>query len=94
MKHYIIVKWKEGTDKTALLAPVKAVFEETLAIPGIRGVRLIPNCVDRPNRYDLMIEIEMDREALPVYDESAAHKKWKETYGGMIASKTIFDAEM
>ena len=93
MKHYIIAKLKEGIDKNALVAPVTEIFEQTLSIPGVHGVRVIPNCIDRPNRYDLMIEIEMDPEALPAYDSSAPHKKWKETYGDMLAAKTIFDSE-
>ena len=41
----------------------------------------------------IMIEIGMDREALPAYDASAPHKRWKETYGGMLSAKTIFDCE-
>ena len=47
----------------------------------------------RSNRHDLMIEMEMDPEALPVYDASAAHQEWKAKYGDAIQSKTIFDYE-
>ena len=65
MKHYIIAKLKEGVDKYALVDPVTKIFKKTLAIPGIHGVKVKPCCIDRPNRYDLMIEIEMDKEALP-----------------------------
>jgi hypothetical protein len=38
MKHYIIVKFTEGTDFHALENPVRSIFEETLSIPGIHGV--------------------------------------------------------
>ena len=93
MKHYIIAKLNEGIDKKELIAPVTAIFEETLQIPGVHGVKVKPCCINRPNRYDIMIEIEMDPEALAAYDASAPHKKWKETYGGMLAAKTIFDSE-
>ena len=93
MKHYIIAKLKEGIDREALVAPVKEIFEETLQIPGIHGVSVKPCCIARPNRYDLMIEIEMGKEALAAYDASEPHKKWKETYGDMLAAKTIFDSE-
>ena len=91
MKHYIIAKLKEGIDKETLVAPVTAIFEETLSIPGIHAVKVKPCCIDRPNRYDLMIEIEMDPEALPAYDASAPHKEWKARYDEHIAAKTIFD---
>ena len=92
MKHYIIAKWNEGVDRQALLAPVKEIFDRTLEIPGIHGVNVIPCCIDRPNRYDLMIEIEMDEEALVVYDECEPHKKWKKDYGSLISGKVIFDS--
>ena len=38
MKHYIIVKFTEGTDVKALVEPVRKIFEETLAIPGIHSL--------------------------------------------------------
>ena len=93
MKHHIIVKFEEGTDVQALLEPVKAIFEETLSIPGIHGVELKTSCIDRPNRYDLMIAIDMDKEALPAYDVSEPHHRWKDTYGPITAKKAIFDCE-
>ena len=37
MKHYIIVKFTDGTDFHALENPVRGIFEETLSIPGIHG---------------------------------------------------------
>ena len=52
MKHHILVKFREGTDLRALLEPVRAIFAETLAIPGIHALELKPSCSDRPNRYD------------------------------------------
>ena len=93
MKHYIIVKLEEGIDKEALVKPVSELFNETLSIPGIHSVSVKPCVINRPNRYDLMIEIEMEPEALPAYDESSPHHRWKEEYGHMIAKKTIFDCE-
>ena len=93
MKHHIIVKFNEGTDLGALLGPVEAIFAETLSIPGVHGLELKRNCVDRPNRYDLMIVLDMDREALSAYDASEPHKRWKSEYGAMVAKKAIFDCE-
>ena len=93
MKHHIIVKFTEGTDVQALLQPVQAIFDETLEIPGVHGVELKANCIDRPNRYDLMIVIDMDEEALPAYDASEPHHRWKEEYGAITAKKAIFDCE-
>lgn len=93
MKHYIIVKFAEGTDVAALLEPVEAIFRQTLSIPGVHSVELRPSCSDRPNRYDLMILMQMDPEALPLYDVCPAHLRWKSEYGGRIAKKAIFDCD-
>ena len=94
MKHYIIVKFVEGTDVKALEEPVCRIFEETLEIPGIHALKVKMSNSDRTNRYDLMIELDMDKEALPAYDASEPHHRWKDRYGGMIAKKAIFDCDI
>ena len=93
MRHFIIVKWNDPDAMKPAVPAIEALFRETLAIPGIRSVDVYPSCSDRANRYDLMIEIGMDAEALPAYDASAPHHAWKERYGGAIAQKAIFDCE-
>ena len=93
MKHYIIVKFVEGTDVKALVGPVKAIYDETLSIPGVHGVDVKLSNSDRANRYDLMIVMDMDKEALPAYDVSAPHLRWKTEYGDRVAKKAIFDCD-
>ena len=96
MKHYIIAKFlPEVTkeQKAAMLPEIKALFGNLTELNGIHGVSVEPNCIDRPNRADIMIEIEMERDALPVYDGCIWHKQWKEQYGKLLESKTIFDRE-
>ena len=93
MKHYIIVKFTEGTDYRALEAPVRGIFEETLSIPGIRGVDLRLSNSDRPNRYDMMIVMDMEKDALPAYDLSEPHRRWKSEYGHFVSKKAIFDCD-
>ncbi len=93
MKHHIIVKFTEGTDFHALEKPVRGIFEQTLTIPGIHGVDVRLSNSDRPNRYDMMIVMDMDKEALSAYDVSAPHLRWKSEYGDLVAKKTIFDCD-
>lgn len=94
MKHCIIVKWNETvTDNAAILDGVREVFADCTATDGVKGVEIIPNVIDRPNRYDVMIVVTMDKDALPSWDNSDTHKRWKAEYGDRIASKAIFDAE-
>ena len=93
MKHYILAKFTEGTDTAALVEPVRKIFAETLSIPGIHALAVKPSCSDRPNRYDLMIVFDMDKEALPAYAESEPHLRWKSEYADRIAKKAIFDCD-
>lgn len=94
MLHHILVKWKEApTDTAALCQNIEQVFAPCLSLPGVHGVRVIPNIIHRPNRYDLMIVIHMEEEALPAYDVCEAHRHWKEAYGDRIAQKAIFDCQ-
>jgi len=94
MKHCIIVKYNDQVDaarKQSLIPEIRALFENTKQIEGIHAVILRPNVIDRPNRYDLVIEIDMDPAALPVYDACVWHHQWKENYGSLLAAKAIID---
>ena len=94
MKHCILVKWNEQvSDRQAIAAEVEGLYSGAAEITGVRGVRLLRNCVDRSNRYDLLIELDMEKEALSDWDASALHHRWKEQYGSLIAAKAIFDFE-
>ncbi len=94
MKHCILAKWNETvTDKAALLAQVRALYTAADDIPGVHSVTVHPCCIDRPNRYNLMIVLDMDREALPNWDASDIHHRWKDEYGGLLEQKAIFDYE-
>ena len=92
MRHHILVKWKEEVPKPDI-APIEALFKPVLSSPGVYSISFHPNVIEKPNRYDLLILLCMDKEALPAYDASQAHKQWKETYGSSIAQKAIFDCE-
>lgn len=94
MKHYILAKWNETvTDKAALLTEVQSLFRTAGEIEGVHGVELRPCCIDRANRYDLMIVLDMDKDALSAWDVSALHHRWKAEYGDLLEKKAIFDHE-
>lgn len=76
-----------------MLPDITALFNNALKLDGVTDVQVIPNVIDRANRYDLMIVIDMKKEILSVYDSSDFHHQWKEQYGTMLESKAIFDAE-
>lgn len=92
MRHHILVKWKKDIARPDH-AVIDALFHQALAIPGVHSVSVHPNVIDRSNRYDLLILLCMDKEALPLYDACPMHHEWKDTYGPLIESKAIFDCE-
>ena len=93
MKHYIIVKFNEGYDYKSQLEEIQKLFNEALKIEGVKKVEFFKSNSLRPNRYDLMIKMDLTPEALVEYDNSWFHAKWKEDYGKYIQSKAIFDCE-
>lgn len=94
MKHHILVKFKKDVVKNdSFYEGILNLFNNLVNIDGINSVSLHKNCVDRTNRYDLLILIDMDKSALNVYDDSIYHKKWKTDYQDLIESKAIFDCE-
>lgn len=96
MKHYIISKFKLEITKEQIndfIPDIEQLFNKALEIEGISDVQIVQNCINRPNRYDLMIILTMKKESLEVYDKSVFHKQWKEKYGNMLESKAIFDSE-
>ena len=96
MKHCILVKYNADVDaakKEKLLPEIRELFSGLSVIEGIHGVEVIPNVVDRPNRYDLLIRIDMEKETLPVYDDSEPHYVWKRDYACYLEKKAIFDYE-
>ena len=107
MKHCILAKFtpEAKAQRAALLPRIREIFSAAADIPGVHGAEVIPNCVDRDNRYDVLIRLDMDREALPLYDvsampaaltaydASAMHHRWKDEFTPLLEKKAIFDHE-
>ena len=96
MKHHILAKYKPEItkeQKEQLAEEILELFRNTISIEGIRSVAVHKNCIDRENRYDILIVIEMEPEALTEYDGCVWHKEWKEKYGPILEKKAIFDCE-
>ncbi len=92
MKHCIIVKFLKDYDWKSELPNIQRIFDG-IKIDGVNKVEYITNCIDRENRYDLLIRVDMKKEALPLYDACDNHHEWKETYSKFIDKKAIFDYE-
>lgn len=70
MVHYIIVKWVQGVDKKRLAEKVRTLYADAVKIPGIQAVEIKENVTPRENRYDLMIALHMENDALSGWDNS------------------------
>ena len=96
MNHMMLAKFKKEYSKkqiSKMFVDIKNIYENAKTIPGVHDVEYHVNCIDRENRYDIFINIIMDKEALPLWDDCKWHKKWKTDYVHMLESKCIFDYE-
>ena len=94
MKHYILAKFKpDVAEKNTVFKEIRELFSEATQISGVTGINIYENCIQRANRYDVMIVLEMDREALSHWDESEIHRNWKANFHALLEKKAIFDAE-
>lgn len=87
MNHYIIIKFHNGiTNQDGLCQDIAELFARSTDIDGIRQVHVHKSSIDLPNRHDLMIHMEMEPQALPIFDGSEIHRLWKERYAGYLVS--------
>lgn len=83
MRHYILAKFQGRCRGLARLPPAdpRDLRRGGGDSRGVRGAAVYPGCVDRENRYHVLIELEMEPSALTTYDESAMHHRWKDEFG-------------
>ena len=64
MRHYILAKFQaDAGDWHGYLPRIREIFGAAGEIPGVRGAAVYPGCVDRENRYHVLIELEMEPSA-------------------------------
>lgn len=95
MQHHVIVKFNDKVkDKSAFADEVGRLFKGMEGtVPGVHKVSPHKNCIDMANRFDLMIIVDMDKEALEAYTNSPIHVKWIDEYAQYLEAKTIMDYE-
>ena len=92
MYHCILVKFKKNFCLKDNMDDIKSIFD-SLNFDGLNKIDYFFNCINRENRFDLLIRINMKKESLDSYDQSFSHKLWKEKYSQYIDKKAIFDYE-
>ena len=85
MKHCILARFRaDAGDWRAYLPEIREIFSAAGDIPGVRGAEVFHNCVDRENRYHVLIRLDMDPAALAAYDVSPMHHRWKDRFLSLI----------
>lgn len=95
MQHHVIVKYNDSVkDKNALSQEIANLFKGMEGtVPGVHKVSPHTNCIDMSNRYDLMIIVDMEKNALEAYSNSPIHDTWINNYPHYLESKVIMDYE-
>lgn len=94
MLHHILVRYNDQvSDKQFLCGEIAALFDRALELPGVEEVQLHSAVIESPARYDLMIVMRMQKDALAAFDASPIHREWKERFARYIDAKAIFDCE-
>ena len=95
MQHHVIVKFNESVkDKIKLADEIGNLFKGMVGtVEGVHRVSSHKNCIDMDNRYDLMIIVDMEKNALEAYSNSPIHERWINDYPQFLLSKVIMDYE-
>lgn len=95
MRHCILTRFRaDAGDWQAYLPEIREIFSAAGDIPGVRGAEVFPNCVDRENRYHVLIRLDMDPAALAAYDVSPMHHRWKDRFGPLLEKKASSSMSM
>jgi len=95
MQHHVIVKFNDTVkDKIALADEIGNLFKGMVGtVEGVHKVSPHKNCINMSNRYDLMIIVDMEKDALEAYSNSPIHDNWIKNYPQFLESKVIMDYE-
>ena len=95
MTHYVLMKFKPGTDLDADEARIRETYrqlDETLDF--LHNPRIFRNCVERDSNADLMAVIDLDDPAsLPDYLQHPLHLAMAGAFRDAILVRTSFDTE-
>jgi hypothetical protein len=92
MKHYILLKFRDGELRPDVIATIRKILEPLHREAGFSGVAVRANCADRDDNHDVMIEISMDSEgALDNYKRRPNHMGLINFAGPKVVSKVTFD---
>ena len=96
MKHYVLMRLKEGVFDEEALRDYRETFAHLrAALPEeILSARVRVNTVDRPQNMTVMIEMTLkDADSLPKYLNHPLHKAIGQRYNPFVEAIASFDCE-
>lgn len=95
MTHYVLLKFKTGSDVDAIEATIRKTYEEldnTLSF--LNNAKVYRCCVARDSNADIMIRVDLDKkEQLQDYLTHPLHIKMMNSFDSALAGRTSFDHE-
>ena len=74
------------------IAMLRKAFGQRLLYVGLQGGYARGDACAQSD-FDVMIVLDMDKDALIAWDASPLHHQWKDEYGALLEKKAIFDHE-
>lgn len=95
MTHYVLLKFKPGSDLDAIEKTIRKTYEEldkTLSF--LNNAKVYRCCVERDSNADIMAKVDLDKkEQLQDYLTHPLHIKMMNTFNDVLASRASFDHE-
>ena len=92
MEHYLIVKFRKDTDVKKVYEELRTLFEKASKIEGVKKADVFLSSGKLRNNYDMMIRIQMKKNALKAFESSDLYREWEEKYSESISKTTVFDS--
>ena len=90
MTHYVLLKFKPGTDLDAVEASVREKLDQLL--PFLTDPVVFRNCVNRDSNADLMAVVQLDSsEHLNDYLTHPLHIQMSQDFKDALTARTSFD---
>ncbi len=93
MTHYVLLKFKPGSDLDAIEKTIRKTYEEldkTLSF--LNNAKVYRCCVERDSNADIMAKVDLDKkEQLQDYLTHPLHIKMMNTFNDALASRASFD---
>ena len=93
LRHFVLMKFEAGWFGEETLRHTREVFQEIREqVPGVLGVQVFGNCVERDTNCDLMVQMDLaDPSVLPAYLGHPLHRAYAGEMTPHLTQRVSFD---